>query len=76
MSDSVIIALISGVVSPLLLFILNHFQNKKMSATNDKVDKYHDEVNSKLSQLIVAEKGVSHAEGKLEGKEEEKNKNK
>lgn len=40
----------------------------KIDETNKKVDDYHKETNSKLSQLVVAEKGVSFAEGKEQGR--------
>lgn len=42
--------------------------NAKVEQTNTKVDEYHKETNSKLSQLVVAEKGVSFAEGERQGK--------
>lgn len=68
MTDAVTIALISAgltlilaIVTPLMMYL-----------TNKKVDEYHKEVNSKLSQLVVAEKGKSHLEGKAEGKAEQK----
>lgn len=43
----------------------------KIDQTNQKVDEYHKETNSKLSQLVVAEKGVSYAEGKEQGRAEQ-----
>lgn len=46
----------------------------KIDATNQKVDDYHKETNSKLSQLVVAEKGVSYAEGKEQGRSEQQEK--
>lgn len=43
----------------------------KIEATNQKVDEYHKETNSKLSQLVIAEKGVSFAEGEKQGRQEQ-----
>lgn len=43
----------------------------KVDATNQKVDEYHKETNSKLSQLVIAEKGVSFAEGEKQGRQEQ-----
>lgn len=56
---------LSLIGTPIIVWLLN----KK---TNTKVDELHKEVNSKLSQLVVAEKGQSHAEGKAEGRKEKK----
>lgn len=42
----------------------------KVAKLNVKVDKYHTEVNGKMSQLLDVTKQASKAEGKLEAKEE------
>lgn len=64
MSDAVIISLISGAVT-LLMAIISPLM---IRLTNKKVDAYHKEVNSKLSQLVVAEKEASNEKGKAEGR--------
>lgn len=56
MSDSVLISIITGIVSPSLLFVLNYFQNKK-------IDAYHKEVNGRMGELIQTTKALGKAEG-------------
>lgn len=69
MSDQVIISIVGAVVSIVTVIVANW-------RTNRKVDNYHKEVNSKLSQLIVAEKKVSKQEGKQEEKNDQKKRGK
>lgn len=75
MSDALIISLVSTfstvVVSPLLIWYLNRLTQKKIDKTNDKVDEYHKEVNSKLSKLVVTEKALSFKEGEEEQRNKE-----
>lgn len=76
--STMVVALI-GMVTTLVTLIINNRNAKQIRAelkqnqesiekTNTKVDEYHKETNSKLSQLVVAEKGVSFAEGKEQGR--------
>lgn len=72
MSDALLISIISGIVSPLLLFILNHFQNKKIKANGDKVDAYHKEINGRMGELIATTKELGNAEGRAQEKSKHK----
>lgn len=74
-----IIALISAVVTPLVLVHVTKKQNKQI-ATNqsetkaaiggvvEKVEVYHAEVNGKMGQLLETTKALGKAEGKAESK--------
>lgn len=72
MSEGVIISLIVSVttlmvsiITPILIYILTQRQNRK-------IEQLAKEVNGKLKMLVVAEKGLSKAEGKVEGIAEQK----
>lgn len=78
MSDSLALGLGLGLftmITTLLTIVLNGAETRRnarlLHELNKKVDGYHAETNSKLSQLVVAEKGVSYAEGKEQGRAEQ-----
>lgn len=68
MSDALIISIISGIISPVLIAILTHFQNKKIKANGEKVDAYHKEINGRMGELIETTKKLGNAEGTAEEK--------
>lgn len=75
MSDTLILGLAAliatTVVTPIIAYLIKRSEKKildRVEKTNTKVDDYHKETNSKLSQLVVAEKGVSFAEGEKQGR--------
>lgn len=81
MSDTLILGLVLGfftMITTLLTIVLNGSQSRRnarlLHELNKKVEEYHAETNSKLSQLVVAEKGVSYAEGKEQGRTEQQEK--
>lgn len=72
MSDALILGLAAiisaSVVTPVVAWLIRRSEAR----IGTKVDAYHKEINSKLSQLVVAEKAVSHEIGRQEGKEQQK----
>ncbi len=64
MSDAVLLALITGIVS----VVIQGFTLLGIIYMNKNVNKTHDAVNSKMSELLEITATSSKAEGKLEGK--------
>lgn len=62
-----VIALISAVVTPLVVVYVN-------KQTNKKVDEYHKEVNGKMGQLLETTKELATAQEKARAQGEAKNK--
>ncbi len=60
MSDPVAIAIITGLSMAVPTIITSVINRRHVS---EKLAEYHLQVNSRLDQLMKAEKGVSHAEG-------------
>ena len=85
MSDTVVVAIIGGVVTILLALVTlislriqlkNNIIIAQIAARqainsndiNDKVDKYHKEVNGKMGELLDTTKALGNAEGRAEQK--------
>lgn len=67
MSDAVIIVIITGLFGLITLFINRLF--KKM---DDKLNKYHAEINGNMTKLLEVTGAAEKAKGNLEGKAEQK----
>jgi hypothetical protein len=67
-----LIALISAIVTPLVVVYVARQQANKMNTIKDKVDEYHKEVNGKMGQLLETTKDLATANEKARAKEEKK----
>jgi hypothetical protein len=56
-----VIALISAVVTPIVVVYVNNRTNKRVSDVSDKVDVYHKEVNGNMAKLIQTTKDLATA---------------
>lgn len=85
MSDPVLLAIITSVTTVLTVIItgiINARASRKRSeavvekvqAVVEKVDTYHNEVNGKVSQLLVTTKALGVEEGKAKEKEDQADK--
>lgn len=71
MSDAVIISIIGAVTSTIASYFA--WQSKRQSVANTKkIDVLHESVNGKMERLLEVTGTAAKAEGKLEGKEEQK----
>jgi hypothetical protein len=68
-----IIALISAVVTPLVLVIVTKMQNNKIDKNQieivEKVDVYHKEVNGNMAKLLKTTADLATAQEKARGEE-------
>lgn len=78
MSDNVkevvmaIIALISAVVTPLVVVIATKMQNKKIDTIETKLDENHKQQNGNLTKLLETTSQLATAKEKAKNKEENK----
>jgi len=56
-----LIALISAIVTPLIVLYVNHKQGQKLNSMNDKVEGYHKEVNGNMQNLLQTTKDLATA---------------
>lgn len=73
MSDNIIVALITGASVAIPTMLTSWFNRKKVEG---KLEVVKQEINGRMTELVSAEKKVSHAEGKEEQKQETKEENK
>ena len=72
MSDPVLIAIIAS-IPPTLVGILGYLQGRKnRKDSKAEINDIHVSINSRMTELINATKGESKAQGKEEGKLEER----
>jgi len=68
-----IIALVSAVVTPLVLVIVTRMQNNKIDKNQveivEKVDVYHKEVNGNMAKLLKTTADLATAQEKARGEE-------
>jgi uncharacterized membrane-anchored protein YhcB (DUF1043 family) len=67
-----LIALISGVVTPIVVVYVGKQNAKKIVAVTDKVDEYHKEINGRMGQLLDTTKELATAQEKVRASTEDK----
>jgi hypothetical protein len=63
-----LIALISAIVTPLIVLYVSQKQGKKLNSVSEKVDGYHKEVNGNMAKLIETTKELATAQEKARAK--------
>lgn len=67
-----LIALISAIVTPLIVLYVNQKQVKKLNVMNEKVDGYHKEVNGNMAKLLETTKELATAQEKARAEDAKK----
>lgn len=75
MSDAVIISIVAvvGILIPVLGGIITLFINRWFNKMDEKLDKYHEQVNGNMQKLLKVSGDAENAKGNLEGRKELKN---
>jgi alcohol dehydrogenase class IV len=71
-----IIALISAIVTPLIVLYVNNKTNKKVDVIETKLDESHKQMNGNLDKLIKASTDLATATEKAKNIEQQKHKDK
>lgn len=59
-------------ITPIVVWRLNHKQSKKIGEVKDKVDEYHKEINGRMGQLLETTKQLATEKEKAREKGEDK----
>lgn len=73
MTDAVSIALITSGTTVLLFVLKDVLDKRRVKSVEAKVEAVHKDVNGKMEKLLLATGAKEHAEGKAEGKTEQRN---